>query len=225
MSQTINAEQWTLYDKVLYGGLGYGAFCLPTDFFKVIIAIMFPPLGEVINIIEDTVDSSFPYLNWATIQKLCRYKSLNTIVYSFVLTTLFYIPGLIYTLTNIVNKERNISYDPNGSIIYDANNDDNDTEYMRRKNKEHNEIIDESNNVIGNIKTGANIIDRGVNTGANLTGDAISSSGRTAGQGVNAGANLTGNAISSSGRTAGQGVKSGANSAVNAISSSIGSLW
>ena len=192
MSQTINAEQWTLYDKVLYGGLGYGAFCLPTDFFKVIIAIMFPPLGEVINIIEDTVDSSFPYLNWATIQKLCKYKSLNTIVYSFVLTTLFYIPGLIYTLTNIVNKERNITYAPNGSIIYDANNDDNDTEYMRRKNKEYNEIIDESNKVIGNINTGAD---------------------------------YTGNVISSSSKSAGESVKSGANSAVNAISSSIGSLW
>ena len=34
---SIDPSKWTLYDKVLYGGLGYGAFCLPTDFFKVII--------------------------------------------------------------------------------------------------------------------------------------------------------------------------------------------
>ena len=132
MSSTqINAEQWTLFDKVMYGGLGYGAFCLPTDFFKVIIAIMFPPLGEVINIVEDTVSTSFPYINWKSIKKLFEYTNLNTIVYSFLLTTLFYFPGLVYTLTNIVNKERNISYDTKGSII-NTNKDDNDidSEYL-----------------------------------------------------------------------------------------------
>jgi uncharacterized membrane protein YqaE (UPF0057 family) len=106
----INASQWTLFDKLMYGGLGYGAFCLPTDFFKVIIAILFPPLGEVVNIIEDTVSDTFPYITWDSIKVLCTYKTLNTIVYSFLLTALFYIPGLIYTLTNIVEKERKVSY-------------------------------------------------------------------------------------------------------------------
>ena len=106
----INASQWTLFDKIMYGGLGYGAFCLPSDFFKVIIAILFPPLGEVINIIEDTVTDSFPYMTWDTVKKLFTYKSLNTIVYSFLLTALFYIPGLIYTLTNIVERERKVTY-------------------------------------------------------------------------------------------------------------------
>ena len=52
----IDASQWTLFDKIMYGGLGYGAFCLPSDFFKVIISIVFPPLGELINIIEDMSD-------------------------------------------------------------------------------------------------------------------------------------------------------------------------
>ena len=133
-STIINAENWTLFDKVMYGGLGYGAFCLPTDFFKVIIAIMFPPLGEVINIVEDTVNTSFPYINWKSIKKLFEYSSLNTIVYSFLLTTLFYFPGLVYTLTNIVNKEQNISYDAKGNII--------------RTNK-----VENSNNTITNIAT------------------------------------------------------------------------
>ena len=32
----INLKKWTLFDKVMYGGLGYGAFCLPTNFFKII---------------------------------------------------------------------------------------------------------------------------------------------------------------------------------------------
>ena len=124
MSQIINAEQWTLFDKVMYGGLGYGAFCLPTDFFKVIIAIMFPPLGEIINIVEDTINTSFPYINLKSIKKLFEYTNLNTIVYSFLLTTLFYFPGLVYTLTNIVNKERKITYDSKG-LINPINNDDN----------------------------------------------------------------------------------------------------
>ena len=124
MSQTINAEQWTLFDKVMYGGLGYGAFCLPTDFFKVIIAIMFPPLGEIINIVEDTINTSFPYINLKSIKKLFEYTNLNTIIYSFLLTTLFYFPGLVYTLTNIVNKERKITYDSKG-LINPINNDDN----------------------------------------------------------------------------------------------------
>jgi len=111
MAPTINAWNWQLFDKIIYGGLGWGVFCLPTDFFKVIVAIIFPPLGEVINIVEDTVADSFPWITWESLQKLFTYKSLNTIVYSFLLTTLFYIPGLVYTLTNIVNKERKISYD------------------------------------------------------------------------------------------------------------------
>ena len=148
MSQTINAEQWTLFDKVMYGGLGYGAFCLPTDFFKVIIAIMFPPLGEIINIVEDTINTSFPYINLKSIKKLFEYTNLNTIIYSFLLTTLFYFPGLVYTLTNIVNKERKITYDSKG-LINPINNDDN------------------SNNTITNIATiiGEGSVDVGTTIG------------------------------------------------------------
>ena len=111
MSNKINAENWTLYDKIRYGGLGYGSFCLPTDFFKVIVAIIFPPLGEVCNIVEDTVNFEFPYINLKSIKLLLRPENIRAIIYSFVLTTLFYIPGLIYTLTNIVNKERKIAYE------------------------------------------------------------------------------------------------------------------
>ena len=118
MAPNINAWQWTLFDKIIYGGLGYGSFCLPTDFFKVIVAIIFPPLGEVINIVEDTVADSFPWITWESLQQLFTYKSLNTIVYSFLLTTLFYIPGLVYTLTNIVNKERKISYEVSSMSEY-----------------------------------------------------------------------------------------------------------
>lgn len=118
----INADDWTLYDKVLYGGLGYSSFCLGSDFFKVIIAILFPPLGEICNIVEDTVSPDFPYLNWNTIKKICEYDNLKKIIYSFVLTTLFYIPGLVYTLTNIVEKERKGGYDSVPAFWEDESN-------------------------------------------------------------------------------------------------------
>ena len=99
-NNTIKADDWTLFDKVMYGGLGYGSFCLPTDFFKVIIAILFPPLGEICNIVEDTVSIEFPYINWKSLKILFEYDNMKRIIYSFILTTLFYIPGLVYTLTN-----------------------------------------------------------------------------------------------------------------------------
>jgi uncharacterized membrane protein YqaE (UPF0057 family) len=110
-ANSISADQWTLFDKIMYGGLGYGAFCLPSDFFKVIVAIIFPPLGEIINIVEDTVEDTFPYFTWDTLVLLFSNNALTHLVYSLMLTTLFYIPGLVYTLTNIVNKERKVSYD------------------------------------------------------------------------------------------------------------------
>ena len=114
----IDANQWTLFDKIMYGGLGYGSFCLPSDFFKVIIAIIFPPMGELINIVENTVSYTFPYFTWDTLVMLCSYNAITHLVYSLVLTTLFYIPGLVYTLTNIVNKERQVAYDTD-TYIYE----------------------------------------------------------------------------------------------------------
>ncbi len=97
----IDLEIWTLFDKVMYGGLGYGAFCLPTNFFKIIIAVIFPPLGEVVNIVSNYISLEFPYLNWIVFGKLIQFDNINKIIYSFILTTLFYIPGLVYTLSNI----------------------------------------------------------------------------------------------------------------------------
>jgi len=100
-ANSVNLAQWTLFDKVMYGGLGYGAFCLPTNFFKIIIAVIFPPLGEIVNIVSNYISPDIPYLNWTVFFNLIKIENLNKIIYSFVLTTLFYIPGLVYTLSNI----------------------------------------------------------------------------------------------------------------------------
>jgi len=106
-ANAINLNKWTLFDKVMYGGLGYGSFCFPSNFFKVIIAVIFPPLGEVVNIIGNDVTYDMPFLNWKVISNLVKYENLNKIVYSFLLTTLFYIPGLVYTLRNISDTDIN----------------------------------------------------------------------------------------------------------------------
>jgi len=99
LENKIYADDWTLFDKVMYGGLGYGAFCLPTNFFKVVFTVIFPPLGEIINIVSDYVLDKFPYVTYETFKQV--FLNLNRIIYSFILTSLFYIPGLIYTLSNI----------------------------------------------------------------------------------------------------------------------------
>ena len=104
----INLNNWTFFDKVMYGGLGYGAFCLPTNFFKIVITVIFPPLGEVVNIVSDTISPGFPYLNWTVVANLLKIENLNKIIYSFILTTLFYIPGLVYTLGNISNSDNSL---------------------------------------------------------------------------------------------------------------------
>ncbi len=99
LENKIYADDWTLFDKIMYGGLGYGAFCLPTNFFKVIFTVIFPPLGEIINIVSDYVLDKFPYITYDTVKQV--FLNLRRIIYSFILTSLFYIPGLIYTLSNI----------------------------------------------------------------------------------------------------------------------------
>jgi uncharacterized membrane protein YqaE (UPF0057 family) len=104
---SIDPSQWTLYDKVMYGGLGYGSFCLPTKFFNIIIAIIFPPLGELINIIGSQVSSSVPFFSWGILKTLYQKDNMYKIIYSFLLTSFFYIPGLIYTLANISESEAN----------------------------------------------------------------------------------------------------------------------
>ena len=103
----INADNWTLFDKIQYGGLGYGVFALPSNFFTLIIAICFPPLGQVINIIGDNMSDVPPYITWDTVKILFQSENISKIIYCFVLTALFYIPGLIYVLDNIADSETN----------------------------------------------------------------------------------------------------------------------
>lgn len=98
----ITPSDWTLYDKIMYGGFGYTSFCMPSNILTVALAIIFPPLGMISAIISNYISPSAPWLTWDTIHIL--YNNLNIIIQSFLLTSFFYIPGLIYTM-RYINKD------------------------------------------------------------------------------------------------------------------------
>ena len=76
----IDANNWTLFDRLMYGGLGYGAFCLPTNFFKIIFTVIFPPLGEILNVVSDFISDEFPYITWKTLKAVMN--NMERIIYS-----------------------------------------------------------------------------------------------------------------------------------------------
>jgi uncharacterized membrane protein YqaE (UPF0057 family) len=94
-------DDYSLIDKILYGGLGYGYFCIPSYFFKVIFTSLFPPLGILIHYFG-RMKSSFPFITSTNIKNLLYH--IDEFIYSFILTMLFYVPGLIYTIKIVFNK-------------------------------------------------------------------------------------------------------------------------
>jgi uncharacterized membrane protein YqaE (UPF0057 family) len=98
----IKNDDYTLFDKILYGGLGYGYYSMPTNIFKIILTVIFPPLGILITNLGK-LDSVFPYLTTSNLLNILN--KIDEFILSFILTMLFYIPGLIYTLTKIKSQE------------------------------------------------------------------------------------------------------------------------
>tara|TARA_B100000902_G_scaffold389974_1_gene438103 strand:+ start:2272 stop:2607 length:336 start_codon:yes stop_codon:yes gene_type:complete len=99
LERKIDNYEYGLIERVMYGGMGYGTFCLPTHLFRIIFSIIFPPLGVIFNFITD----EFPFIDFKMLM-----ENINEVVYVFILTAIFYIPGLIYALTTI-NKDTNLS--------------------------------------------------------------------------------------------------------------------
>lgn len=75
-----NLNEQSIYDKVIDGGIGYGSICLPSNIFRYIIMIIFPPLAVFL----DEWDKGF--------------KRIDKIIVNFILTAFFYFPGLIHAL-------------------------------------------------------------------------------------------------------------------------------
>lgn len=98
LERKIDKYEYGLYERIMYGGLGYGTFCLPTNLFRIIFSIIFPPLGIMFKFII----AEFPYVDFKLL-----INNLNEIIYVFILTAMFYIPGLIYALSTF-NKDTNL---------------------------------------------------------------------------------------------------------------------
>jgi len=101
-------NNYSLFQQILYGGASHGVMIIPTHFFKIIITLIFPPLGQIIIGVSDYVIDSFPWITWDALKNLFNYKTLNQIIYSFVLTSMFYIPGLMYVLSNLTTNTPNV---------------------------------------------------------------------------------------------------------------------
>lgn len=102
----IDDNNWTFFDKILYGGIGYGNICLPSHLFRVLVTIIFPPLGIVIKYIKVLED--FP---WIDVGDLIM--NIGELVKSLLLTAFFYIPGLIYSLNQLKCSSANGSCSSN----------------------------------------------------------------------------------------------------------------
>lgn len=101
VERDIHNNDYSLFQRILYGGVSSGAMVIPTHFFKLIFTLIFPPIGEIMNAVSDFLIDSFPYITWSAIKAIFEYENLTRIIYSFVLTSMFYFPGLIYVLSKI----------------------------------------------------------------------------------------------------------------------------
>jgi hypothetical protein len=106
--QDIQNDKYTLVSRFLYGGLFSGAVVVPTNFIKIILTLIFPPLGTILEIIGNALLNEFPYITWDTLKKIFEFKNLNKILYTFVLTSMFYVPGLVYTLAQLTTTQNNV---------------------------------------------------------------------------------------------------------------------
>jgi len=91
IKEKITNNEYTFMDKVLYGGFGYGKFCIPDELPHIILAIVFPPFSIIWNY------HLGHYTLWETIMKFFK---------CFILTMMFYFPGLIYAVNEISCKAK-----------------------------------------------------------------------------------------------------------------------
>lgn len=98
----IDNGEYSLIDKILYGGLFNGFMILPTNIIKIIYTMVFPPLGIII----DSLIDEFPFID---LNRMIF--DMDKIVYSIILTCFFYFPGLIFSLSHINNDEESQEYD------------------------------------------------------------------------------------------------------------------
>ena len=107
--QDIQNGKYNLVSRVLYGGIFSGAIVLPTNFLKIILTLIFPPLGTLLEIVGEYLLNEFPYITWDALKKIFEFENMNKIIYTFVLTSMFYVPGLVYTLSQLTTTQNNVN--------------------------------------------------------------------------------------------------------------------
>ena len=127
----------SLYDKIMDGGLGYGSFCMPKIIFKIIFTVLFPPIGIIINNIGK-LKNNFPYITTDNFINII--KKIDQVLISFILTMLFYIPGLIYTLSKFKKEE----YD---NLIKEEEDNETKDDFDNTENIDDNDLDDEFKNI------------------------------------------------------------------------------
>jgi hypothetical protein len=109
VERDIYNDDYSLFQRILYGGVSSGSLVIPTNFFKLIFTLIFPPIGEILNAVSKFLIDKFPFITWEAVKAIFEYDNLTRIVYSFVLTSMFYFPGLIYVLSKIETATPNIN--------------------------------------------------------------------------------------------------------------------
>ena len=107
--QDIQNGKYNLLSKFLYGGIFSGAIVIPTNFIKILLTLIFPPLGTILEIVGEYLLNEFPYITWNALVKLFQFNNINKIIYTFILTSMFYVPGLIYTLSQLTTNQKNVN--------------------------------------------------------------------------------------------------------------------
>jgi uncharacterized membrane protein YqaE (UPF0057 family) len=73
----------SIYDKVMYGGMGYGSICFPSNLSDYFYLLAFPPFYVFLD------------------QKRKGFPNIQKILVCFILTCFLYFPGLIYALSTM----------------------------------------------------------------------------------------------------------------------------
>jgi uncharacterized membrane protein YqaE (UPF0057 family) len=95
----LTADDWTLFDKMLYGGFGYSEFCMPSNILIIALTVIYPPLGMIAFLVHKTFTPYFPFITARTFINLFTHFEL--VVKSIIYTMLLYIPGIIFTFSNM----------------------------------------------------------------------------------------------------------------------------